>query len=149
MFEKTEASLLTHLGLIQGIISRLSGNSVTIKNFAITIVTALAAAAITAHSTALMLVSVIPLIAFAVTDAYYVYVERSFIELYNSVRLGQLEDTSDFMTMDYHQVKTRVSYFAALTAPSVLPFYVVLLAGVAAFTILIAFTHAADLGSAT
>jgi len=75
----------THLGFIQGVISRQAGNSFLIKGWVLTITVALAGFAISQHNWKIATLGLGPLLIFAWLDAYYFRQERLFRCLYNAV----------------------------------------------------------------
>jgi hypothetical protein len=79
---------IKHLQLIQGVISRLAGNSFSYKAWAITIVAALFALSAKEVKAQYLFVAIIPTIAFWGLDAYYLRQERLFRKLYDSIRKG-------------------------------------------------------------
>jgi hypothetical protein len=69
--------------MIQGIITRLAGNSSTLKGFTVTIVTALLGISIDTHRADYAWLAAYPIFVFALLDTYYLALERSYRNLYS------------------------------------------------------------------
>ena len=90
-----------HLEIIQAVVNRLAGNSFAYKGWAITLVAALIALNAKDASVRLVLVALLPALAFWGLDAYYLRQERLFRKLYDGVRLmPKHEWDDDPFTMD-------------------------------------------------
>ena len=76
---------IQHLEFIQNIINRMNSNSFQIKEWMITIVSALLALYANNSNEAFIFVAVIPTSLFWYLDAYYLLQERRFRELYNEI----------------------------------------------------------------
>ena len=76
---------IAHLSILQGIITRLAGNSAQCKTWCLTLVTALIAFAGGAHTIAPIQITILPIAMFLVLDAAYLGVERAYRDLYNTV----------------------------------------------------------------
>jgi hypothetical protein len=83
--ERVENSqtIQTHLGIIQGVISRMASNSSSCKSWSITVVTALLVLIADKNKPELIVISYIPIVLFAVLDAYYLALERGFRKSYS------------------------------------------------------------------
>ncbi len=79
------AARLAHLGMIQGIISRMSGYSANAKNFCLTVLAALIGISFQYHITGLGWAAGFVLVVFAMLDVYYLAQERRFRALYEEV----------------------------------------------------------------
>ncbi len=90
-----------HLGLLQGVINRIAGNSALCKTLCVTMVAAVAAIAASAGSAAALWVAVFPLAACAVLDAAYLSQEKGFRATYNrtveKLHNGELTQTQLFI----------------------------------------------------
>jgi hypothetical protein len=75
---------IAHLSTLQGIITRLAGNSAQCKTWCLTLVTALIAFAGAAHAIAPIQITILPIAMFLVLDAAYLGVERAYRDLYNT-----------------------------------------------------------------
>lgn len=78
-----------HLELTQNIITRMNNNSFAIKGWTVTLITAIYGLAITTSNKNILYLSVFVNIAFWGLDAYYLYQERLYRKLYDSVRLNE------------------------------------------------------------
>lgn len=84
-----------HLEMIQAAINRLSGNSITVKGWGLTLVSALFALAAKDSDIRFALVSYFPALMFWLLDGYFISQERRFRKLYDQVRTST-EEGSDF-----------------------------------------------------
>ena len=96
-----ESQIIQHLEFIQNIINRMNSNSFQIKEWMITIVSALLALYASSANETYVFVAIVPTLLFWYLDAYYLLQERRFRELYNDVLSG----TSDIplFTMPIHK----------------------------------------------
>jgi hypothetical protein len=85
--DKTADLKVKHLEMIQTIIARMSGQSATLKNYSITVTTAVCGLAVALQKPILALLALLPVLAFALLDAQYLRRERQFRALFNRVRL--------------------------------------------------------------
>jgi hypothetical protein len=76
---------LKHLEFIQAVISRMATNSFLFKGWAITIAAGLGAFAAVESRTALLVLALGSTVMFWGLDGYYLWLERCFIKLHNSV----------------------------------------------------------------
>ncbi len=120
---------MKHLEFIQNIINRMNSNSLTIKGWAVTIVSALFAISASTNESAFLLVSIIPTIFFWMLDTLYLQNERKFRSLYNeaikensSVRIFEISLKNEFIEKDNSNHLLNV-----FRSSSLLPFYVLLL----------------------
>ncbi|HYJ86999.1 MAG TPA: hypothetical protein VEW46_13145 [Pyrinomonadaceae bacterium] len=79
---------LKHLELIQSVISRLAGNSFSMKGWSIPLVAALMALAAKDANERYAAVALLPALCFWGLDAYYLRQERLYRKLYNAVNLN-------------------------------------------------------------
>ncbi len=80
-----EQEKIQHLEFIQNIINRMNTNSFQIKEWMITIVSALLALYASSNNVTYIFVAIIPTLLFWYLDAYYLQQERKFRELYDDV----------------------------------------------------------------
>ena len=80
-----EQEKIQHLEFIQNIINRMNSNSFQIKEWMITIVSALLALYASSDNVAYIFVAIIPTLLFWLLDAYYLQQERKFRKLYDDV----------------------------------------------------------------
>lgn len=77
--------MLKHLEFIQNVITRMNTNSFQIKEWTVTLVSALLAIFASTQNTFFVLTAIVPAIIFWFLDAYYLMQERKFRGLYNDV----------------------------------------------------------------
>ncbi len=80
-----EKEKIRHLEFIQNIITRMNSNSFQIKEWMITIVSALLALYANSNNVTYIFVAIVPTSLFWYLDAYYLQQERKFRELYNDL----------------------------------------------------------------
>jgi hypothetical protein len=113
-----------HLAFIQGVITRLSGNSFLLKGWAVTLVAGLSAFAAADTNEDLAWIAVGVVLIFAVLDAFYLAQERAYRQLY-ATAAGRT--TTDWSLDAPHVGPTAV--ISALFSLAVLPLYVAGAAG--------------------
>ena len=91
---------LKHLEFIQAVISRMSTSSFLFKGWAITIAAALSAFGAVKDKTPLLIIAAISTLLFWGLDAYYLWLERRFIDLYRAVAKIEPDDIDFDMTPD-------------------------------------------------
>jgi hypothetical protein len=122
-----------HLEMLQVVISRLAGYGVTLKNYCITLVTAICGFALSLNRPGVALLSLLPIAIFALLDAKYLWSERQFRGLFDRVRL---DDWMKAPTFQIHAPADGGGIAKAFFSWSVSGFYLPLLAGVFATFIL-------------
>jgi hypothetical protein len=75
-----------HLEMLQAAITRMSNQSAALKNFCVTLITAVAGFTITLGKPAVGFFAVLPVLAFAFLDARYLQLERQFRNRFERVR---------------------------------------------------------------
>jgi hypothetical protein len=90
-----------HLALIQGVVARQAGNSFLIKGWTITLVAGLSALASDKSDRSFAWLAVGVVVVFALLDAFYLAIERSFRRLYADVAAGR---NNDAWTLDAGRV---------------------------------------------
>ena len=80
-----EQEKIQHLEFIQNIINRMNSNSFQIKEWMITIVSALLALYASSDNLTYIFVAIVPTLLFWYLDAFYLQQERKFRELYKDV----------------------------------------------------------------
>jgi hypothetical protein len=83
-----------YLELIQGVVNRLAGNSFLVKGWSVTLVSALFALAANGANKRFVVLSYFPALMFWILDAYFLYQERLFRRLYDTVRSSNVADFS-------------------------------------------------------
>ena len=122
---------ISHLNMIQSIITRMGNNSFALKGWAVGIMIAVYAFAGNSNVKAVIVTSM-PLIVFWFIDTYYLMLERKFRCLYDDVRIKDEKDI-DF-SMNPNDVKINLDevkkygFFSIFFSKSVLPFYLVCIA---------------------
>lgn len=130
---------IRHLELIQGVVSRLAGNSFSLKSWTVGIVSILVLLAAKDSNEAYAVIAVFPALCFWGLDAYYLRQERLFRELYTAVLKqaatpGQPE-TIPLFSLDTSPVAARVEpWFSTLRSPTVSGLHGPVVAAVAAVT---------------
>lgn len=94
-----------HLEMIQGVINRLSHNSFLLKGWTVVLVSALITLGAKEKEALLVCLAYFPAIAFWSLDAYFLWQERLFRQLYDFVR--QLPDEDIDYSMDIRQADIR------------------------------------------
>jgi hypothetical protein len=116
---------LKHLDAIQGVISRLSQNSFTIRGWSVTLVSVVFAI-LSTNDTApgLVLVTLLPALIFWWLDAYYLRQERLFRRLYAAVARTHgahpAPDGPAAFDMDPSPYRKEAGFLSTLLAPNVL-----------------------------
>lgn len=85
---------LAHLGMIQGVITRLAGFSANAKNFCITIIAALVGISFQQHLPELLPATFLVVVIFALLDIYYLAQERRFRRYYKMMADRQLPEAT-------------------------------------------------------
>ncbi len=112
---------LKHLEMIQGVVNRLASNSFSIKQWTVALVSALFVLAVRADDYVLLLISLVPVLAFWFLDSYYLWQERLFRTLYADISVTE-ESMIDF-SMKYRNTE---SYWDAFFSTTLLIFYCLL-----------------------
>lgn len=122
-----------HLEMIQGIVNRLAGNSLLLKGWAVTLVSALIAAGVSGAEPRYGAIACLPIIAFWSLDAYYLQQERLYRGLYDRV-CGLHGSDIDF-SMDTRDISRGVATWLAVALSKTL----ILFYGMLAFSVLAGF----------
>lgn len=77
-----------HLGMLQGVINRMAGNSFLLKGWSVTLVSALLALAANRADWLLVAVALLPALTFWGLDGYFLAQERLFRRIYERVVAG-------------------------------------------------------------
>ncbi|MGI8727765.1 MAG: hypothetical protein ACR2K6_08840 [Solirubrobacterales bacterium] len=112
---------LKHLDYIQTVIGRMATNSFLFKGWAMTIATGLSAFGAADTKVALLVIAIITTALFWGLDGYYLWLERGFIALHNSVAAKD-EGQIDFcMAIDKSDAVKR--WLRTCLRPHLLAFY--------------------------
>ena len=103
---------LSHLQLVQAVVTRMGSNSFLLKGWSVTLVAALFALAAANTELRFVLLAYFPAIAFWLLDGYFLHQERLFRALYDHVR-AQDEAEIDF-SMDTSSFVGSVDSWAAV-----------------------------------
>ena len=122
---------ISHLNMIQNIITRMGNNSFALKGWAVGIMIAVYAFA-GKSNVKTVIVTIMPLIVFWFIDTYYLMLERKYRRLYDEVRNTDEKDIDFSMNLsdikiDLKDVK-RYAFFNIFFSKSVLPFYLTCIA---------------------
>ena len=77
-------SVMTHLNIVQGVISRMAHNSSSCKTWCITLVAAIMVLVARSDNPAYSLIALVPALLFLFLDSYYLGMEKSFRKTYES-----------------------------------------------------------------
>jgi hypothetical protein len=119
--DKTAELQVKQLEMVQAIIARVGNYGATLKNYCITLTTAVCGFAITLHRPVVALLSLLPIIIFALLDAQFLRVERRFRGLFNGLRQEEWGILPKF-SIDLTSAPP-VSYWSAISSWSILIFY--------------------------
>lgn len=128
-----EPEYIKYLEFIQNIITRMNKNSFQLKQWMITIVSALLALYANSSNIWYVVIVIIPVIMFWGLDAYYLLQERRFRDLYNDVVNSLDKDTENneikIFNMDIKKYrKGRKSYINTLFSPTIRHLYLPIIA---------------------
>lgn len=117
-----------HLEMVQAVVARMSTHTATLKNYCITVTTAVCGFAITLQRPLVALLALLPVVTFALLDAQYLRVERRFRALFDRIRSDDWETLPSFEI----NLKTapEVAYAGVLRSWSIISFYAPLALGV-------------------
>lgn len=104
-----------HLEMIQGVINRLAGNSFTIKGWAVTVASAIMALIAKDNFPRAALLAMIPLLGFCALDAFYLMLERWYVDLFRRTVNGQVKLFDMNATPDKSQkIPAKLTYLGSL-----------------------------------
>lgn len=123
-------SVQTHLSILQSIIQRMSSDSSSCKSWCITLVSAILVIVADKGKPDYAWIALLPTIVFAYIDAYYLALEKGFIETYNEF-VCKLHN-NNLQQNDLYAVKPKgkmlLHQIAAFKSPAIWGFYAPLLA---------------------
>ena len=126
--EKIAELRIKHLELIQAIVARLANQGATLKNYCITVTTAVCGFAVTLQHPIVALLALLPILTFAAVDTKYLSTERRFRALFDRVRQ---EDWAIMPSFEFdHLSVPEASIWATFLSWSILGFYAPLAIGV-------------------
>lgn len=131
-FDAESSSAQTHLKIIQGVITRMAENSRACKIWCVTIVSASLVLVARADRPNLVLISLVPTVAFLILDVYYLALERAFRESYDAfiekLARGKLTPCDLYVVKPTGSVPR--AFFRSLNSFSIWPFYAALVIAV-------------------
>lgn len=138
--------LVEYLGLIQGNIARMAGNSAIMKGFAATFMAAMLGMSVTESvNWYYMLLAVIPLLAFVRMDVFYLQLEKRYRNLYALVAEKKIEEhhfALDLNATVFEPHKKEINkdsgFLKILCSVSVWQFYILFVAIAVALIVFIA-----------
>ncbi len=110
-----------HLEMVQGVVTRLAGQGATIKNYCITVTTAICGFAITLHRPVVALLALFPIMIFAALDAQYLRTERRFRGLFDKIRCEDWVKPPSFEIS--LSAAPKIGYVSVLRSWSIVVFY--------------------------
>lgn len=115
-FHKNE---IAHMEMLQAVITRMGKNSFLLKSWSVALVSALFILSEKNANWNFALLSIFPILVFWSLDAYYLYQERLFRELFNQTRKRKTEPF-DMSTKSY---SSQFSWLKAMGSVSLVLFY--------------------------
>jgi hypothetical protein len=118
------SATISHLNMLQAIITRLAGNSAQCKTWCVSIVSALFGLAGATKSGRIAVAAIIPILVFGFVDAAYLANEKAYRDLYNTI-VTKIRDRS-YSLADYGHLSAPADaghYIWALLLWSVWPVY--------------------------
>ena len=108
MIHENSQNAVEHLKLVQGVVTRMAGNSAQMKTWAVSLVTAAFVFSGLSNDPHWLigLGGCIPVIAFWIMDAKYLQLERCYIKLYEAVLHGEAVKPFE---LDYRPYLSKVS----------------------------------------
>lgn len=153
-FGPDDAASHVYLGFVQSIISRMAGNSASVKTWCAAIVAGLLAVSDPALRVYTITACVLVTVAFTVVDAYYLSLERDYRKIYNGLVNdlveGGIPDSALFrlkIDPDKESGRRLGKTVAAMRSFSIWPFFGVLLLGLSAFVVVLCFGGSVHAGT--
>lgn len=115
---------IAHLGLIQGIITRMGANLFTLRGWMITLVVALSVAFLEFGRNELQIILVLVIFIFWVHDAYFLSLERSYRCLYDKVRKLNEDDVDFSMDITEFDKLRTTSIWYCMVSKTLAYFYI-------------------------
>jgi len=121
-----------HIDLLQAAINRMATNSSSCKTWCVTIISGIVIVSIDKEQPLAVIVSILPIIAFLLLDAYYLSLEKAFRALYDKtiedLHSGTLSNEKLFLLKINAAWKDRGKAICkAFYSFSILPFYILLI----------------------
>ncbi len=120
-----------HIKMYQGIIGRMAKNSAASKQWCVVLISAIFALVAEKGKVDFAVLAIFPLVLFAFLDAYYLAMERKFVDA-NNTFLDKLQN-NQVTVNDLFRVKPErgtlpIAMWSAFWSPATYPFYLGLLA---------------------
>ncbi|HEX8071572.1 MAG TPA: hypothetical protein VF546_16580 [Pyrinomonadaceae bacterium] len=113
---------LKHLDLIQGVITRMAGNSFYLKGWCVTVVAAILGLASKDTNKKFLAVIYYPIIMFWIIDGYYLFQEKLYRRLFDDVR--KTDEASIDFSMDTRPYKgKKTNWLSTMFSHTLLIFY--------------------------
>jgi len=129
-YDENSPAVQAHLQIMQSVIQRMASNSASCKAWCIALVSAILVIVTEKSNPQYAFVAVIPVLLFLVLDIYYLSLEKTFRELYNSF-INKLHEgkivAPDLYAVSPSGIKLGV-FWASFKSFSIWPFYLTLLA---------------------
>ena len=120
-----------HLELIQGVVNRLSTNSFLLKGWSVVLVSALFALSAPNSNVAFVFLAYIPAAIFWGLDAYFLWQERLYRDLYNHARMlneGDIDFSMD--TEPFRNGRDFQKWLDAFFSKTLFPFHAALISAI-------------------
>ena len=129
--------VVEHLKMTQAVIDRLGRNSFWVKTWSLMLIAAamILVAIQGTQQPYLILMFILPVLAFRILDGYFLWQERLFREVYNEIRVQS--DTDFEMNPMKHRNKPKCGWLSAIFSPTLLIFYLVEIAFIVGVFIII------------
>ena len=110
MTEADQQTRIAHLQMIQGVITRMAGNSFSLKTLAVTLTTGVVAllGTMQTFNPLYLFTLLLPIAVFWWLDARYLQLERLYRRLYDEVRHGAIADPFGMDTRPYREAEASV-----------------------------------------
>ena len=115
---------IRHLEMIQGVVTRMTQNSFTLKGWAVTLVSALFALAVVGTDQIYYLLAYLPIIVFWFLDSYYLHMERRYCTLYDEVANCETVDAKFRMKPAAASADNKTLYSQSLFSVTEAGFYI-------------------------
>ncbi len=125
-----------HLEMIQNIISRMAGNSFLLKGWSVIIISALFALSAKESNSNLIIVAYLPAISFWILDSFFLWQERMYRKLYDSIR-SRDESMIDFSLDAYSYKKSVDSWLLTCFSKTLFIFHGTILITIIIVTIIL------------
>jgi len=118
---------IKHLELVQGVVTRMSVNSATMKRYCVVVVAAAIGLFKHLNDPKIILASVVLVLVFWLLDTRYLQHEKWYRELYNNVRLENPETYPDFRLTISEEIRSKNGITCSILSWATLGLYLPLL----------------------